>query len=658
MKLDKKIGIATSIVIVIMGIITIFVLHRLIQQNFEEQLQENGRVIVQLAAEEIVNPLLDKEMFYVQTFLERLKETNQSIEYAYIKGLEGDLIIHTFSSGFPKELLAINPLDEGVTYHTETFSSEKGQIKDLGYRVIEKMPYEIHLGMSQFPLQSLLQKTTESIALLTFEGILLGIAVAMIMSRFITRPLKLLTNKVQIIDVDNIEWDQFSTFAKSLKGNDEVSELANAFQQMINKIRNYIEEIETSQKNLLKRNHELLLLNEISRDIGGRVEIPKLLNSASEEILSLMELDGVTVFLFPRGISVDEEDLDLDWLKQKSNYYGYGSCKGEQSLANRQCWLSIEHVWRSFHQLKDFSHINNCIDLLCLHHNDINQGFLEIIPLIAQRELLGFFSVCKTKKTLDKNDLTTLATVGSQLGIAIANRKLWEKLEEREKKLKRLLTQVIHAQEDERKRIARELHDETSQTLTALSVGLKSAAIAIEKEPEKGIQLLETLKGQLNQINLEIQKIIQDLRPSMLDDLGLLPAIRWLITHRLHLAGMEAKIRVEGSPIRLLPEIETTIYRIVQESLINATKYSQAKLVQIELNFNVKNIEGIITDNGIGFDYETMKLQKKGLGLMGMKERAKLIGGELQIHTSLGKGTNIKFFIPIEPLNKEMEEIE
>lgn len=645
MKLGVKIGLVTSAVVMIMGVLTVFVIHRLVQQTFEEQTNEKGNAIVRLVAEEVANPLLDKDWFSVQKTLEGLKDSNQIIEYAYVKGLEEGLVVHTFPSGFPHELVKFNSLGNEERYRIQGFVSEKGRIEDVGFRILDGMPFELHIGISQSPVESLLAKTTWSIILLTFQGVILGVLAISILSHYITKPLQGLTR--QALTNSQIELSQ----PFYVSGNDEVGDLAKAFNLMMEKIRKYVDDLQTSKETVVRRNHELLLLNRIAQDIGGRVEVSLLLERAIKELIKSMNLEEASVLLFSSGLSLNLKEFDYKSLSTSSSYFCWGNCEDYNSEAVRKCGLSFGDFWKILDNREIIS-ILKYGHLELYPHKKMNNSdpcLIAVIPLIAHDQVLGMLSVRKfSSLTFDKTDITTLTTIGRQLGVAIANRWLWEKLEDREGKLRKMLNQIIHAQEDERKRIARELHDETSQALTALSFGLKTTTLSITNDPIKGVKHLDLLREQLNRIILEIQKIIYDLRPSMLDDLGLLPAIRWLATNRLNQAGINFQIAVKGSSRRLSAEVETTLYRIVQESLMNVIKYSKGKTVQIELIFNENTIEVVVDDDGVGFEPNKVLNGKRGLGIMGMRERAELLGGKLEISSQLGNGTQIHLVIPVE----------
>jgi two-component system sensor histidine kinase UhpB len=212
---------------------------------------------------------------------------------------------------------------------------------------------------------------------------------------------------------------------------------------------------------------------------------------------------------------------------------------------------------------------------------------------------------------------------------------------------------IINAQEEERKRIARELHDETSQVLTSLLISLAILEESITS-PEARERIAET-RQLAHQTLRAIRSLSIDLRPSALDDLGLLPALRWYIKEYQQKYGIKVEYHADGIKERLTSEVETVVYRIVQEALTNVARHAQAQNVCVHLQEKGDAIEVMIHDDGHGFDVQHLLNTKPGLGhergwgLVGMFERAQLLEGTLEIDSRPGKGTTIHAHIPLHP---------
>ncbi len=210
--------------------------------------------------------------------------------------------------------------------------------------------------------------------------------------------------------------------------------------------------------------------------------------------------------------------------------------------------------------------------------------------------------------------------------------------------------QIINAQEEERKRVARELHDETSQVLTSLLISL---ALLEESttSPTARERIVET-RQLAHQTLRAIRSLSIDLRPSALDDLGLLPALRWYIKEYQQKFPIEVEFHTSGFKERLSSEMETVLYRIVQEALTNVARHSHATKAAITMKEENGVVDVLIQDNGTGFKAGTLEEkpadgEEHGWGLVGMYERAKLLEGDLTIDSAPGKGTTIHANLPI-----------
>ncbi len=213
-------------------------------------------------------------------------------------------------------------------------------------------------------------------------------------------------------------------------------------------------------------------------------------------------------------------------------------------------------------------------------------------------------------------------------------------------------SQIINAQEEERKRIARELHDETSQVLTSLLISLAILEESIQTEEAR--KRISDTRALAHQTLRAIRSLSIDLRPSALDDLGLLPALRWYLKEYQQKCSIEVDFHATGLKDRLPTEMETALYRIVQECLTNTARHSHARKATVTLKEEDDIVYGTIVDDGDGFDYAALlkiptqeRSLGRGLGLTGMQERALLLNGELDIQTAPGQGTTVDVCIPI-----------
>jgi len=248
-----------------------------------------------------------------------------------------------------------------------------------------------------------------------------------------------------------------------------------------------------------------------------------------------------------------------------------------------------------------------------------------------------------------------LHSIGDQLGLAIGHSRLHERLQEKRERHRDVARQVITAQEEEKKRISQELHDETSQMLAALTLNLKALyemAKIIGIEDPKFLTMLKKIHTSAVQISNEVNRIISDLRPTLLDSLGFVPAIRHYAESCLLPLGINVSFDITETPVPLSPEAEVNLFRWVQGVIGNIVQHSRAQNVTVSLQENKDHLRLCIRDDGIGFDVSRigkMNNQKRrhGLGLMIAKERMKLIGGDCSVQSQPGKGTTVSAIIPL-----------
>jgi PAS domain S-box-containing protein len=212
------------------------------------------------------------------------------------------------------------------------------------------------------------------------------------------------------------------------------------------------------------------------------------------------------------------------------------------------------------------------------------------------------------------------------------------------------LNQITRAQEEERKRIARELHDDTAQALFAISRQMDNFIRDNVGLSQQQRTVLQDIRQRIGVSLQGIRRFSTDLRPSIIDDLGLLPAVQWLVKQKSEDSGIEIELKIVGKEQRLLPEMELILFRVVQEALTNAGKHAQATAAEVNLEFTDSQVAVTIRDNGKGFQMpETVgDLSHSGkLGLVGMYERVSLLNGTLEIQTQAGQGTAVKVSAPL-----------
>jgi signal transduction histidine kinase len=222
-----------------------------------------------------------------------------------------------------------------------------------------------------------------------------------------------------------------------------------------------------------------------------------------------------------------------------------------------------------------------------------------------------------------------------------------EEAERREALRSEMLRRIVFAQEAERQRIARELHDETGQALTAIGLGLRGVASSVQSDGDRVVSHLHQLEQLVERSLVELQRLIADLRPSHLDDLGLGAALRWYAGEIEKRIPIKVMVSVNNERSDLSTEMKTTLFRITQEALTNVIKHAGADLVRVSLTYNVQGVQLEVVDDGVGFDRLVLQsTSRPAWGVIGMKERVTLLGGTFDISSNPGLGTRVKVFIP------------
>jgi signal transduction histidine kinase len=388
------------------------------------------------------------------------------------------------------------------------------------------------------------------------------------------------------------------------------------------------------------------VLNAIAQTANQSLDLGEILNRALDEVLRLAGVDAGAVFL-------REDSLGgLQLLAHRGLSESAANLIAEFGLLDGGCGGVAEHqsvvVVPDIRRYRGF----RAQALIREHLSTVAH-----VPLVARGCSLGTMCVATRElRDFDETEQELLNAIGNQVAVAVENARLYAELQRKEHLRGELLRKVIGAQEEERRRIARELHDETSQNLAALMYATEEAA-----DMRKVVEVRERLEQMRNltQRTLDgVHKLVFDLRPTMLDHLGLVPAIRWYAEQRL--SASQTRITVfencsgEAESCRLPPEMETALFRVAQEAISNVARHALARNVRLTLVRDHAHVGIEIEDDGVGFDLVEVSLSPhsaRGLGLLGMRERVELLGGEFDIDSAPGYGTHLRIDVPLEARN-------
>lgn len=266
---------------------------------------------------------------------------------------------------------------------------------------------------------------------------------------------------------------------------------------------------------------------------------------------------------------------------------------------------------------------------------------------LRQRRHQLEISLRKLDETVKKAE-DMVSQVGAALSLLSGNLQgISTKLEEIQQR-QHLSMQVIKAQEEERRRVARDIHDGPAQSMANVILRIEICERLLEKNPAQVPKELRELKKVLKNSLQDVRKIIFDLRPMALDDLGIIPTLKRYFNEYEERTGLKVELIAFGQEKRISSAMEVAIFRVIQEAVNNAYKHAQASKVVVRLEMTPKVVNCSIKDDGVGFVVKEKMGQDKTFGLIGMRERIELLKGTFEINSSPGKGTEIKFQIPLE----------
>lgn len=296
------------------------------------------------------------------------------------------------------------------------------------------------------------------------------------------------------------------------------------------------------------------------------------------------------------------------------------------------------------------------------------------VPLRLHDAPIGMIGVANRPDPYGLDHEQLLMTYAAQVAIVIRNAQLYEQLTTANEKLERkvanrtrqlqeakealaqkavqlqqLLTETVDVQERERQRIAQDMHDGTNQLLIGAMLELKSARKRLTTgNLSQAEESLQTVRKILHRVEAETKQIIYDLRPPILDALGLVPALRHYTERFEQYSGIPCTLKVSGQPMRLPSRVEISIYRLMQEALQNVSAHAQAGRADVIIDFSAASLNLTIADDGQGFDLAAVKRNNHGnIGLLSMNERAESLGGHLKIRTKPQQGTQVELAVPI-----------
>ncbi len=396
-------------------------------------------------------------------------------------------------------------------------------------------------------------------------------------------------------------------------------------------------ETQNSDGEMQRRHHELEALSRVSAALSGMWDLDAILRVTLDNLLDIMNgaIGGILL--------LDEEAQTLTYRV----HHGLGKAYVE-GIRLRLGEGIIGRVAQSGKAilLEDIS-TDPRVAYPALVNAEGLKAFVAV-PLRAKDKVLGVINVAsRTARSFTSNDMHLLYSIGDQLGVAIEQARLYERLRRARERLRKLARQNLVAEEQERRRIARELHDETSQTLSGIALQLQALVEMAEISGNQDAEFtvgLKKVQSLTVQVHSEVSRLIADLHPALLDTLGLIPAVRQHAEARLHHLGINVSVEIKGRDRRLPSDVEAALFRFVQGAIGNIAQHSKAKNAVIVLEYQPNELLLHISDDGQGFDVSKItdvEESGRGRGLFSMRERIGFLGGTSGVESQPGKGTAV-----------------
>ncbi len=393
---------------------------------------------------------------------------------------------------------------------------------------------------------------------------------------------------------------------------------------------------------ILHRQDQLMALNQISSAVSGLHDLDTILSIALKNVMKIINGTVGGILLMDKEPNVLSYRTHLGFHTEEVEKIRIPIGDG---IAGEVAKTGVPML------LEDISKDPRAVYSDIVDTENI-KGFVSI-PLKSKDKVVGVMNISSHEPgQFEINDLSLLGSIGHYLGTAVEQASLYERLARIGERYRALLKHALTAQEDERKRIAGELHDETSQAITSLTLSLQ-AAIQMAKMKELGdeefIERLKKAHSYAVYAGTEIVKLMKELRPTLLDELGMAAAIHRYAKDTLEAGGINVDMEFKGTDDRLPMEVEVTLFRVAQGMIGNILEHSEANNVNIKLECTSGECRLVVEDDGKGFDVNKLtgvEPSGRGAGLFTIRERLRQLGGAGYVESEPGKGTRVIAEVP------------
>lgn len=629
----KIVGMVLSAVLLI-GLATTITVRARLDGNLERGLEERGIAIGRYVAARATDLVLTDNTFALYQLLRVTLENNLDVRYVYIVDSQNQVIAHTFLQNVPRGLMVLNQLGLQDNYRLQPFKSEEGQMIDIAVPMLDGQVGVAHIGLSLNRLHNEVAQATQQLLVILAISLFLGAGIALVLTRVLTRPILDLVAVTRQLEAGDLEARARFYMA------DEVGELAQAFNAMA-------DSLQASHISMLRRVRELAILNATATAISSTLNRQAMLQAALSKVLEELGLQAGWVFL---------EDLNSPTGLHLAAQQGLSKIFAYQEATRELGDCVCARVMQTGEALIVHDICTECqrIDSEVVKAEKLTSH--ASIPLVSRNQVIGVLNVAsRDARLFSENDLSMLDSIGRQIGVAAENARLWEEVKEKETLRGQLLEKIITAQENERQRLARELHDEAGQALTSLKFSLRN--LERVKNPASARSQLQSLRDFVGQIQKDLHDLALELHPPALDELGLVAALQNFATRYARHTELLVEFQTLGmgaeenyNDLDISPQIAVAAYRLVQEALTNVARHARAQKISILLEHKDNQIFIIVDDDGDGFDVRTVFDQhsvNEHLGIHSMKERVEMLGGVFTVESRLGEGSTVFARLPL-----------
>jgi nitrate/nitrite-specific signal transduction histidine kinase len=470
-----------------------------------------------------------------------------------------------------------------------------------------------------------------------------GLVLAWLTTRTVVRPINALTHASQEIAAGNLEQPL------DVSGSDEVGALARSFDEMRVELKQSRGEIASWNRELEtrveQRTRELAALVASAHALTSTLDLDRLFETVMQQTREVLPpAEGIALFLYEPATQLlaIRSSFGFDATECAQVRFGVG-----EAIAGRVFQAQTYALPATRDQVRTLQLNFSASNRIHFHRAARERGVQSAlgVPFGAKGTRLGALMLYNFSQegAFADSDVPVLQALADQVAAALENAELYAARTQ-------LLAQVIKVQEEERQRVAREIHDELGQLLTRLSINLKMCEAQVPAELTTVNEQLAATQVLVWQTIEQAHRLIVELRPTLLDELGLESALREELAQRLAPLGIITALNSDGSLERLPAPVDITVFRIVQEAVSNVARHAHAQHASVSLRREGHLLEVVIEDDGVGLpaNWRTGTGGHRPLGLLGMQERAELLGGTLTIDSSAPRGTRYILRVPLE----------